>query len=263
MKFKNNHIVSILNQKGGVGKTTTCINLATGLSMKNYKVLCVDLDPQANLTTSCGLDPDDDITMMNLLSGGIPQEVIKTRDHFDIIPASIALSEFDVNYSSKMRRENLIKKQLEPLEDKYDIILMDCSPSLGLITVNSLVASSSLLIPQQTEFLSMRGMELIFHTVEMIRENKLNNNLKILGILQTMYDQRKRLHKEVKETILQEFNDLVFKTTIRSNADLATAPSHYKSIFEYNEQSNGAKDYTAFIKEFIKRLRQEEQSHES
>ena len=109
----------------------------------------------------------------------------------------------------------------------------------------------------------MRGMELIFHTVEMIQENKLNNNLKILGILQTMYDQRKRLHKEVKETILHEFNDLVFKTTIRSNADLATAPSHYKSIFEYNEHSNGAKDYTAFIKEFIKRLRKEEQSHES
>ena len=255
VKFKT-QIISIINQKGGVGKTTTVQNIADYLGRKNYKVLACDMDPQASLTIASAIDPNEEENVIFMMDTN--HSFIKKRKYYDLIPASITLSEFDMHFSARMGREQSLKQLLEKYEDQYDFILIDCSPTLGLATINSLVASNKVLIPLQTEYYSMKGLSLIFDTIEQIKANDLNQNLDIFGIVLTLFDKRKRLHNDVKELITKNFGDILFDSVIRSNADLATAPSHFKSIFDYSPNSYGANDYKSLGNEIIKRIKKED-----
>ena len=246
--------ISIINQKGGVGKTTTVHNLADFLGSKGYKVLCIDIDAQASLTIASGIDPREDENIMYMMEDP-KKDFIKKKTNYDLIPSSLSLSEFDMYFTAKLGREKKLKECIAKYKDKYDFILLDCSPTLGLATVNALVASDKLLIPQQTEFFSMKGLTLIFQTLKNIKDNNLNDDLELLGIVLTLFDRRKRLHKDVKELIEETFKDKVFDSVIRSNADLATAPSHFKPIFAYNPKSYGAQDYRKLGNELLKRLK--------
>ena len=248
-------ITSVINQKGGVGKTTTVHNLCDYLYKKNKKVLVVDLDPQASLTIAMGIDPEDDRNILSIIEGEKFEDIMVDRRKYHLLPSSILLSEFDSLLSARMGREQLIKQVIKSVEHNYDYIVMDCSPTLGLLTVNALVASRFVLIPQQTEFFSLKGFELILRTIEMVKENDLNSDLSIIGILLTMFDKRFSLHKDVFEILQESFPDDVFKSVIRKTVDLASAPSHYKSIFDYSPKSRGSRDYESFGKEFIKRAR--------
>ena len=252
--MKQPYIISVVNQKGGVGKTTTVHNLASFLGRK-HRVLAIDMDPQASLTIGTGLDPDDKKNVVTAINGESLASIIVKRNNFMLLPGSIVLSEFDVSFSSVMGREMMLKKLIKPIEKDYDFILIDCQPTLALSTVNSLVASDKLLIPQQTEFFSMKGLELVLQAIQNIKDNDLNNNLDILGIVLTLCDKRKTLHKDVVEVLKDNFPELVMDTIIRSNVDLASAPSHYSSIFDYAPKSKGAIDYEALGKEFLKRLK--------
>tara|TARA_A100001035_G_scaffold277891_1_gene275630 strand:- start:2362 stop:3156 length:795 start_codon:yes stop_codon:yes gene_type:complete len=248
-------LIAVINQKGGVGKTTTVHNICSYLGDKKKKVLAIDLDPQASLTIGSAVDPDENRNILSIVDGADWEDVIYSRPHYDLLPSSITLSEFDSYLSAKMGREQILKNILHKHKHNYDYVVIDCSPTLSLCTINALVATEYVLIPQQTEFFSMKGLQLILRSLDMIIENDLNNNIKLLGILLTMYDARKSLHKDVKNLIEGAFTHKTFKSIIRSNVDLASAPSHYKSIFDYAPKSNGAADYEKLSKEIIRRIK--------
>ena len=245
--------IAFVNQKGGVGKTTTVINVGMGLQKLNKKVLLIDLDPQGNLTYSMGIPAHElKVTIFDLLKEKATlSEVIIKKDNLDIVTANLSLSGADMELAGIAGREFLLKDVLDKVSG-YDYVLIDCPPNLGILTLNALTAANAVFVPLQTEYLAMQGMSQLLQTVEVVK-TRLNKELKLEGIIGTMYDSRRNLCKEVVEKLKEHFGDLVFDTLIRDNVALAEAPSFGKSIFDYRKESNGAKDYFNLCKEIVKR----------
>jgi len=239
-------IIAITNQKGGVGKTTTAINLSASLAIKGKKVLLIDTDPQGNATSGLGIDKSKENKNVYsvLIEGASVRECIKGTavKKLFVLPSSIELAGAEIELVNLMAREYVLKTALEEVKNEYDYIIIDCPPSLGLITINSLSAADSVLIPIQCEFYALEGLGQLTNTINLIRK-KLNTSLEIEGILLTMYEARRKLSKEVGEEVIKHFKDKVYPITIPRNVRLSEAPSHGMPIALYDKKSNGAKSY--------------------
>jgi len=244
-------VISISNHKGGVGKTTSAINIGAGLNLLKKKVLLIDLDPQANLTQSLGLT-NEAINIYGALRGEYKLQPIEIFKGLDVIPSTLDLSGAEVELSSEPGREYILKELIEPLRASYDFIIIDSPPSLGLLTINSFTASDEILIPLQAQYLALQGLAKLVEVVDKIK-GRLNKGLKVGGVFITQYDSRKVLNRDVVDTIQAHFKDEVFKTKIRDNIALAEAPSQGLDIFRYSSKSYGAEDYLALSKEVLKR----------
>ena len=246
-------IISLVNQKGGVGKTTTTNNLGASLVKAGKRVLLIDLDPQANLSYSLGVRGEDYKSVYEVLRGTAKlKDIILThKNGVDIAPSHINLSGVELELASQVGREQILKDAIKEIADNYDYILIDCAPSLGVITLNALVASKEVFIPVQTEVLALQGMSKLLSTIELVRD-RLNEELEVTGVIGTMYDSRKSLSKEVIDTLNEHFSGKLFKTLIRSNVSLAESPSSGVDIITYKADSYGAKDYQALAEEVIK-----------
>lgn len=248
-------IISITNQKGGVGKTTTAINLSAALAEANQKVLLVDFDPQINATTGLGIELDDnDKTIIDAIHQNDQARNFIKRDvknNLDVFPGSIELSSIETELLGRDDREKELKKVLDPMRDEYDYIIIDCPPAVGIITVNALVASDACIIPVQCEYFSLEGLKQVLSAVELIRSG-MNPSLKIEGLLFTMFDSRTRLAQDVVSMIRSNINDVrVFETMIPRNVRLAEAPSNGVSILEYDGSSVGADRYRKLAGEIL------------
>jgi chromosome partitioning protein len=244
-------VLSISNHKGGVGKTTSAINIGAGLNMLGKKVLLIDLDPQANLSQSLGLI-NQEKTIYGALKGEYKLQPVSVLKGLDVIPSTLDLSGAEIELSSEPGREYILKELIENVRGSYDYIIIDSPPSLGLLTINSFTAADEIIIPLQAQFLAMQGLAKLVEVVEKIK-SRLNKGLKIGGVFITQYDGRKVLNRDVVETINAHFKSEVFKTKIRDNIALAEAPAQGMDIFRYNAKSNGAEDYMDLAKEIIKR----------
>lgn len=249
-------IISIANQKGGVGKTTTAINLAASLSVLEYKTLLVDGDPQANSTTGNGFDLKNiQVSIYDSLVNEIaPRQVILETDtpNLDLLPAHMDLVGAEIELINQPNRELILKKVLKDLKTDYDFIIIDCSPSLGLITVNALAASDSVIIPVQCEFFALEGLGKLLNTIKIV-QSRINPELAIEGILMTMYDGRLRLSNQVVEEIKNHFESLVFDTIIHRNTRLGEAPSFGRPALLYDADSTGAINYLNLAKEILQK----------
>ena len=249
-------IIAIANQKGGVGKTTTSINLAASLGVLEKKVLLIDADPQANATSGLGIDVESvDIGTYQLLehSNTAKEAIIKTdTPNLDIIPAHIDLVAIEIELVDKDEREYMLKKALTDIKNDYDYILIDCAPSLGLLTLNALTAADAVMIPIQCEYFALEGLGKLLNTIKIVQKIH-NPELDIEGLLLTMYDSRLRLSNQVVEEVQKHFNDMVFKTIIQRNVRLGEAPSYGESIINYDAGSKGASNYLSLAKEMINR----------
>ena len=246
-------IIALINQKGGVGKTTCAINIGAGLNKLGKRVLLIDLDPQAHLTYSLGIPAHElNNTVYELLKGTVTlKKTIIERTGLSLVPSSLDLSGAEIEFSGVAGREFLLKELLEGLK-KYDYVFIDCPPSLGILTLNALTTARKVYIPLQTEFLALQGMTKLLETIGIVKK-RLNKNIEIAGIIAMRFDSRKNLNREVVEKIKEYFGNKLFNTFIRDNISLAEAPSFGKTIFEYKSNSYGAKDYLDLCKEIIKR----------
>ena len=253
-------VISITNHKGGVGKTTTTINIGAGLNMAGKTILLVDLDPQANLSQSMGIMEPPEANIYRTIRGEAPVTPVGILPGMDLIPSTLDLSGAEIELSGEIGREYILREILKPLRGQYDYILIDCPPSLGLLTVNALTASQEVIIPIQAHYLALHGLGKLTEVVEKIRR-KLNPALKIGGILLTQYDSRKILNRDVETTIRGQFPDEVFNTKIRDNIALAEAPTQGMDVFRYSPKSYGAQDYGALCGEILARNGHREGKH--
>ena len=248
-------IIAVVNQKGGVGKTTTAVNLAAYLANQGKFVLLVDLDPQGNATSGCGIDKRSlKTTIYDAMIGGMGlKEIIVPTDlrYFQVIPAGIDLIGAEIELIEVEKREFVLRQVLEPLRDDFNFIILDCPPSLGLLTINALTAADSVIIPVQCEYFALEGLSQVLRTIELVRKS-LNSALDIEGILLTMFDSRNNLSHQVAQEIKEHFKDKVFNNTIPRNVALGEAPSHGKPIITYNINSRGAQSYLGLALEVMK-----------
>lgn len=249
-------IISVANQKGGVGKTTTTVNLGSSLAFMGKKILLVDIDAQGNATSGMGIrKPDVTKDIYDVLVNEVPiQEAIvpSSREGLDIVPATLQLAGAEIELTSMMARESRLKLALNEVKDQYDYILIDCPPSLGHLTINAFTASDSILIPVQCEYYALEGLSQLLNTVRLVQKH-FNPELEIEGVLLTMYDARTNLGAEVVEEVRRYFQEKVYETIIPRNVRLSEAPSHGMSIIDYDLRSKGAEVYQALAKEVLAR----------
>ena len=252
------YVLTLANQKGGVGKTTTAVNLAAFLGKKKKKVLVIDLDPQGNATSGLGVDKGElETTIYDVL---VNEESIadaiweSSAENVSICPTNINLAGAEIELVNVMSREQVLKEALKEIRDDYDYILIDCPPSLSILTINALTASDGIIIPIQGEYYALEGLTQLVDTINIVKK-KLNKNLSILGVVLTMFDRRTQLTRQVEEEVSNYFGDKVFNTHIPRNVRLAEAPSHGVAILDYDKNSKGAKAYESLAAEVIKRTK--------
>lgn len=241
-------IIAVVNQKGGTGKTTTTINLGSALAKLGKRVLLVDLDAQGNLSYSLGISEFDKSIGEMMLEKTIPAPLIE-KENMKILPTDTGLVNYELEMMEMPERESLLKHVLKDTV-QFDYVLIDCPPAISLLTVNALNSADNVLIPLQMDVLSMQGLSQVFETISKVR-NTTNENLKVIGLLEVMVDKRKKLTQEIHSYIKDNYDVSVFKTSVRTNVRAAEAPSYGKSVISYAPQSNSAKDYMSFAKEFI------------
>ncbi|MCV9385633.1 ParA family protein [Reichenbachiella ulvae] len=243
-------VITVINQKGGTGKTTTSVNLGCALALKKKKVLMLDLDPQGNLSYWMGIS-DPETTMAEVMMGEANlSDVLVDKEGVDIAPSDMRLSDVEINIASADSRESILKKQIKSIKDNYDYVIIDCPPSLSLLTVNALTATDRVIVPLQMEVLSLQGLDQIVNNINRIKE-VLNDEIQILGLLPVMVDSRRNLSREIHEFIEENYDLNIFKSKIRSNVRVSEAPSFGESVLSYAPSSNGAVDYKAFAKEIL------------
>jgi len=249
-------VVAITNQKGGVGKTTTCVNLAAALVATRRKVLLIDLDPQGNATMGSGISKNEvDLSAYDVLvSAATIQEVVQASSAggYDLIPSNADLTAAEVELLQIENREQCLKKALDPVRNNYDFILIDCPPALNMLTINALTAANSVLIPMQCEYYALEGLSALLNTIKRIT-GALNPDLCIEGLLRTMYDPRNSLTRDVSDQLLEHFGDKVYRTLIPRNVRLAEAPSYGMPVLKYDDKSSGAKAYLTLAGEILRR----------
>lgn len=249
-------IFAIANQKGGVGKTTTAINFAAALVKLGYKVLAIDLDPQGNMTDAFGYEADDlEVTLYDIFEKKSIEDVYLDAKGLKLIPSNLSLSNADIMFSAKIGKDRILKKAINNLKEEYDYIVMDCPPSIGVLTINALAAATDVIIPMQAEYFATKGLSLLVGSISEVRED-LNPDLNIAGIVTTMYNSSRNLSKHIVASVDNHelLSDFLCKTKIRQNVKLAESPAHSMSIFEYDADSNGAEDYMNLTKEILERV---------
>lgn len=242
-------IIAISNHKGGVGKTTSTVNIGAGIAQRGKRVLLIDLDPQANLTQCLGVSEPAQ-TIYGALRGEYNLPTIAITENLHLSPSTLDLASVEIELSTKIARETILKKMIEKVTKDFDYIFIDCPPSLGLITVNAFAAANEVFIPLQAQFLALHGLDKLTDIINLVQES-LNKDLKIGGVFITQYDSRKILNRDIAESVSDYFKGNIFKTIIRDNVSLAEAPVQGLDIFRYDPKSNGAKDYASLINEFI------------
>ncbi|MBQ3690036.1 MAG: ParA family protein [Bacteroidales bacterium] len=244
-------IIAVSNHKGGVGKTTSVVNIGAGLALIGYKVLLIDMDPQANMTQSFGINKAK-VSVYEVLKGEAEVETVEVFENLEILPSTLDLSGAEMELINEAGREYILAEAINDVAKKYDYVFIDCPPSLGLLTINALTAANEVYIPLQAHYLAIKGLTKIIEVIGKVKK-RLNKKIEITGVFVTQFDKRKVLHRDVVDTIYTYFQEKLFDTKIRENIALAEAPSQGMDIFHYDAQSKGAEDYKKLCKEIIER----------